>query len=113
MGGSDAESDSRPRVFEDQSSYVGAYGFPLTPSLGDPQDYRLPNLPYSPGGTRYTRERLAMERMGNSYPSRTAQEQFERPGSSTDPETLDILNAMGKQNEQNAEDPKSPMHYEA
>ena len=35
-GGSDAESDSRPRVFEDQSSYVGAYGFPLTPSLGDP-----------------------------------------------------------------------------
>ena len=50
-----------------------------SPSLGPMSDYMLSNLPTSPGGTRYTRERLAMERMGFVRQERIhLQEEFQR-----------------------------------
>ena len=50
-----------------------------SPSLYPGSDYMLSNLPTSPGGTRYTRERLAMERMGFVRQERIhLQEEFER-----------------------------------
>jgi len=50
-----------------------------SPSLGPMDGVNWSNLPTSPGGTRYTRERLAMERMGFVRRERIhLQEEFQR-----------------------------------
>lgn len=66
-------------LFAEMADVLPATPSARSPSLGSMSDYRLPNLPTSPGGTRYSRERLAMERMGIFRQERIRlQEEFQR-----------------------------------